>query len=509
MMRKRTFVGLTGMVLLSVLFLPGCPQPTDDTPPPPATLKLGKAGLVGKAEEGVNYLWWDSLDSIGANAWSMYRKDTVTQEISTLTVTTNNNWNVASDVVDWNNQLIDGRVYEYTLYTSSTSGGATTREKKDSVTLQARVPARDSFTIPLTDADIEVKKYSGASNGADMLLVSFPSQPNMRYQVAYTYGKDQTITKDFGNFAAVWSDTSASPAASDLANNWFAPRRAANFPLIGGANSVAVKATFVGNDNTVNGRYYDTAKVVPIALDSYTAAPALAAPTNFSATANINIIRYTWTHEDLDVTDFELYRAEVNQSVPSPEDVSTNANITVTGDWEQVALADMYGVTNTSTPAGKDWKAHTILTNADLAKYYVYVLFAKQGGYQSAPVWGNSSKPSIPSVTLTATPVNATIQLKWDTADATTYKLEYAEVRHSTNPLTAEADSNNYELYGSYNLVNNESTVAATQYPQGKAVVNHAPGWEELRLPLNPHGARRCGNPRYRGCEQRTLYHGG
>ena len=81
---------------------------------------------------------------------------------------------MAVDAVGWDNQLIDGRSYEYVLY----QGSSGSEEIVDRVTLTAKVPDRENFTIALNEADIQVKPYkSVAATEADMLLSASPISP--------------------------------------------------------------------------------------------------------------------------------------------------------------------------------------------------------------------------------------------------------------------------------------------------------------------------------------------
>ncbi|MDR2501325.1 MAG: hypothetical protein LBD37_09675 [Treponema sp.] len=462
-MRKRTIVSVTGLALLSVLILLGCPQPSDSDPAPEKTLLIGEEGLIAKVEPGVNYLWWNAPEGRTSTSLTVYRRDTVNETLKDLTsaVQTKGGWQTVVDAVGWNNQLIDGRVYEYTLYDSG-------NEILDTVTLKAKVPARDSFAIPLAAADIEVKRYKASNNGDDMLLVTFPNQANLTYEVKYTYGKNQTITKDFGSFQV---------NSTELADYWFAPARAAAFPLLGGANTIAVKATFIANSgaSSANGNYYDQTPVVSKALESYTVAPVLAEPSNITITEAANLNRLTWDHSEPSITEFALFKAEVNKSNIS---LGSPSNISVTGDWIAVTLK---GLGSTVSGGTASWSAYEDVT--DHTKYYVYALFAKKGDNQSTPEYAQvSTTVTVPSVTLTAdvlsettTPLNR-VRLTWDAAPNTKYRLEFAEARSKSSPGTVEAAyPSDYELVGSYAPVNGNALVPEASYPQGEAVVFHTP----------------------------------
>ena len=469
-MRKRTYVGLTGMVLLSGLILLGCPQPSGD-PAPEKTLIIGEEGLIAKVEEGVNYLWWNSPEGL-ATGWGVYRRDTITETLANLssTIATNGRWKTVVDAAGWDNQLIDGRVYEYNLYSGS--------EILDTVTLKAKVPAQEGFTIALAAGDIQVKRYQASSSGADMLLVTFPNQPNLRYEVKYTYGQNQTITREFGNFSI---------SSTELADYWFAPQRAAAFPLLGGANTIAVKATFVNNDNA-NGNYYDKTEIVSKALEPYTAAPVLARPdaANFTITEASGLTRFEWDYDDPSVTEFEILKAEVNKSIGN---LSNPSNISVIGNWTEVRLNGL-GSTG-SGPA--QWSAHEVVT--DHTKYYVYALFAKDGENRSPPAYAQvSASLTVPGLTsFTAavlSPAGANpsrVQLTWDAAADTQYSLEFAEARSKAQPGLVEASLTDYELVTPYAPVNGNALVPESSYPQGKAVVFHnAPEQKNYIYRLTP-----------------------
>jgi hypothetical protein len=467
----------------------GCPQEASDPEPVPEqqTLVLGPEGLVAKAEEGVNFLWWNSLDSIKtATAASPYnltivRRDTVTQRRKDFSANTTvyDGWNGFIDAVDWNNQLINGRVYEYILRDAE-------YETVDTILLTAKVPDRGNFQIALTEEDIEVKEYKKTSDSLPMLLVSFPSKPNLTYQVKYTYGQNQVITRDFGNFALSGSEIMQNE------DDWFSPRRAAAFPLLGGTNTIAVWATFIDNKSGGDsfGRYYDETKVLTKQLTSIVA-QALAKP-SFAATSAITQkpgeTQFKWTYSDASVTDFEIYKAEVSDTITDTAIIASSSGnypekISVKSDWVKVDLKG-FNPTASTTSTGINWEAREYLTDPkDQTKRYIYALFAKRGDDYSQPAYGGApaalTTPATPG--LTARTTGGKIQLTWNVEPShTAYILEYAKAEHSTSPGTQDADDPNYRLTEDYKPVDlpgaaGGGVVPSANYIQGKAVVDLTP----------------------------------
>jgi hypothetical protein len=462
-MKKKLLLGVTGLTLLFSLTLVGCPQPSD--PEPEKTLVVGAGGLIARAEDGVNYIWWNSPKGSGGigSTWGIYRRDTVTQELknlNTASVTQTSSWYAVADAVDWDNQLINGRKYEYTVW----AGASGSEKTEDKITIQARVPARTpGLTFELTADDIDVQQFKSTSGDGDMLLVTFPNQPNLTYEVSYTYGKKAEMIRDFGGFAM--SDSSG-------LDNWFAPVRAATFPLIGGTNTIAVKATFVGNKSTASayGRYYAEAPEV-YTQTTFTTAPELAAVTNFTASQTQDTVRFTWNSSDLTVSDFEVYKVEVNQYFSDVNDPGNGISIPATGDWRTVPLGK--SLTGILGGPEKKWQAYETVTAQE--KFYVYAVVAKKGDAKSSPIYATAQKLNVASPdNFNLQVVNNQVQLTWTAKTGYTYKLESAQVKSKKGPgYEADyfsEDNNDYELVTDYQNVSQTPGIV-----QNAAVVFHAP----------------------------------
>jgi hypothetical protein len=433
-MKKFKFLGIAVGVLLFVLTA-GCDNGPQELIHTYEALP-GPSGLEAKIYDGMIILQWNHVPA--ATSYRVVRKDTSTK-LSVVRATVSNTTNNAiyyMDTVGWDNQLINDRDYEYSVTSVTANTAIVLSGGESKVTAKARIPS--DFT-PSLDADqITVKQYK-TTNGTDQIIVSFPNQPNYRYQVAYTYGADQTIVREFETWNA---------NALTTGINWYEPVQTATFPTIGGTNSVSVKAWFSGSES-----YYSNSAEVTKTDVTFAITPTLNSVTGFSATwVASGGVRLIWNNV-ADATGYKIYRAPVSRYITS---MVTTGNVTVSGDWTVIDAAQ--------ERTNNGWVAFDPTT--DNTGHYLYAIIAEgDGGAKSTPAYAGPNAYTITGYNLQASVPDAanaprTVQLTWTANADTTYELHYAEVQNTTDP-TQNAAANNYRVIGDFQAIN----VAPTALP--------------------------------------------
>jgi hypothetical protein len=419
-MKKFKFLGIAVCVLLFV-FAAGCQNEPQELIHRTELHSLpGPDGLEANVYDGMIILQWNNVPN--ASSYRVVRKDTSTRV--NVALVTNLATNYYVDTVGWTNQLINDRDYEYSVISVSSST-TVVQNGESKITVKARIPDRSEFT-PSLDADqINVTKYATIA-GVDQIVVSFPNEPNYQYRVAYTYGADQEIVREFESF----------PTSNTTTVNWYEPVRTATFPTIGGTNSVSVKAWFNSTDQSYYSGNYQVTKTAEFAIT-----PTLNSPANFQAVwVTSGDVRLTWTNV-ADATGYKIYRAPVSRYITS---MVTTGNVTVSGDWTVIDAAQE------QTNSG--WVAFDSTT--DNTGHYLYAIIAEgAGGAKSTPAYAGPNAYGDFGYTLNATvpdpdaPRN--VRLIWTANLNTTYTLQYAEVQNTTDG-TQNATYNNYRIVGSF-----------------------------------------------------------
>ena len=467
-MKKFKFLGIAVCVLLFV-FAAGCQNEPKEDPGPQEPqwteeAPLGASGLEAKVYDGMIILKWNNVNPVSSNnpystIYKVVRRDPTTNIDRVLTATGYNN-NYYIDMVGWNNQLIDDRDYEYTVVFTrtdqliTTAGAVSSAIKiwESKITAKARIPDRSEFT-PTLDADqINVTQYT-TMGGVNQIVVSFPNEPNYQYRVAYTYGADQEIVREFESF----------PTSNTTAVNWYDPVRTATFPTIGGTNSVSVKAWFNSTDQSY---YSGNAKVTKTAEFAIT--PTLNNVTSFQAAwVTSGGVRLTWNNVT-DATGYKIYRAPVSRYITS---MVTTGNVTVSGDWTVIDAAQE------QTSSG--WVAFDPTT--DNTGHYLYAIIAEgAGGAKSTPAYAGPNAYTITGYNLQASvPDNANaprnVQLTWTANLNTEYALHYAEVQ-SINDPAINATLYDYRVVGSFQAINLAPTALPAVRPNQATVTRNFTG---------------------------------
>jgi len=453
MKNKLFLLGIGIMVALSFVFI-ACEDPIYRLEP--STLP-GPGNLTANIEhEGIVILKWDNVTS--ASSYKVVRRDTEKKVEVVLSASVATNYYV--DVVSHTNELVNGIEYEYAVI--SNSGNAHLQNGRSTVKAKPSIPARADFAPAAADINITVERFVNA-NGTDQLLVKVANKPNLKYEVAYTYGSG-TIVREFE--VAGLNSASASQAT------WYLPYNTAIFPTFGGNNTITVRASFRGDNS-----YYDGT-----ASATATANFTLAGLTAPNVSANNNDIDGVWISWGpvVDATGYRVYKAEVSGSVNSPNINTNSSAITVLSDWTQVNSATN-PILDPEQYSGTGYGIYDSVT--DRTKQWLYAVIADgAAGAKSAPGYAMSytSNPSnlISNPNLNVGVTGDKIELTWTADPTVTYTLHYAEAKHNTS-ANQEPTLNNFELTGSWtailftdeNVEQGRGEVTQTGVTKGKAYI--------------------------------------
>ncbi|MDR2535646.1 MAG: hypothetical protein LBD29_06395 [Treponema sp.] len=420
-----------GAALSFGLILTGCEQPTEYTVNEGLASIPGPGNLEAKIHDGVIYLTWDSVAN--ASGYRIVRKDNETEITKVLNdnmVNTGSGSLWHGDIVGWDNQLVHDRTYTYTVISLNTAGiNKSVLSGESSVEATAQIPGRTAFS--LGDAPVIAVEREPDAN---FILVTFPTKPNLRYDVSYVYGTGSIVAQLTGG-------PSGSESGGDLSN----PTRAVRFPLIGGNNTVSVKASFVGGEN-----YYNQTAVTPKPADFVIS--GLDNITSFTAVRTGARVDFTWNNVS-GATGYKIYKAQTSSFTGDP--ASMIAPITVQSNWIQISP--------TIGPVNENgtWKAAYSETGpASWSGNYIYVLIAEgANNNKSNPAFKSVSEADFNAPALNISPVWYSgvgaqalydVTISWDADGSDTYTLLYAQAASlGYNPSTGEYDVVN-SLEGNY-----------------------------------------------------------
>jgi hypothetical protein len=367
-MKKKLFIGITGLALLFAMVLAGCALPTelsvDGTETPYAI--PGPANVTARAYEGIILLTWDPVPD--AAGYQIFRKDNTDNISKAISGSFDKQGQFYyTDTATFDNNLINGHSYTYTVYSLSGQSGnraAFTADayigngKTDSNRVSATVPDRDDQTpgafdwIAVDPASIKIESIDNSSQ--DEFLVTWDAKPNLTYGVAYSYGKGTTI-----------GGTSNSPIlpAIDYSSAYIGysplnPKAYVKFPIVGGENSISIVAYFVGGS-----QYYN--KVDTATKTETLAKSGLATPANFTATRSNTTVTFTWDDVEGAVS-YAVYKAPYNELTKA-----------IAGNWTPAILSA------SPIKSGDAWMASEADVLPD-ASYYYTVIATGTGGEKSA-----------------------------------------------------------------------------------------------------------------------------
>jgi len=426
---KKLLLGVMGAALSFGLILTGCEQPTEYTVNEGLASIPGPGNLEAKIHDGVIYLTWDSVAN--ASGYRIVRKDNetgITKVLNDNMVNTGSGSLWHGDIVGWDNQLVHDRTYTYTVISLNTAGiNKSVLSGESSVEATAQIPGRTAFS--LGDAPVIAVEREPDAN---FILVTFPTKPNLRYDVSYVYGTGSIVAQLSGG-------PSGSESGGDLSN----PTRAVRFPLIGGNNTVSVKASFVGDESYYNQTAVSTKTTGNLALSG------LGNITGFNATRTGARVDFTWNNVS-GATGYKIYKAQTGSYITTMAD-----GITVQSNWIQISP--------TIGPVNENgtWKAAYSETGpASWSGNYIYVLIAEgANNNKSNPKFasvseGNFSAPYLnisPPVWYSGVGAQALydVTISWYADGSDTYTLLYAQASVGYNYNSGEYDAVN-SLEGNY-----------------------------------------------------------
>ena len=271
---KKLLFGMTSLALLFMFVLGGCSQPTDFTntnkadsiPGPSGFTALTKyKGSDGKDADlqGMVILTWNAVKD--AAGYKVIRYDTVAKVSTVLTSTAKGYSNDQTkelyfvDSVAWDNQLVDGRAYDYTVIsmTSRSSaqnstgvGGelAIIQNGEAKASAKPVIPKREDFAVDLSTLNLDISQA-----GSNVVLL-FDTKPNYKYTISYNYGQGDAFVIPV---SSVYSATSTATSYDSSSSAWYKTstgdilnaKKKVSLPLMGGFASISVSASFNGTDD--------------------------------------------------------------------------------------------------------------------------------------------------------------------------------------------------------------------------------------------------------------------
>jgi hypothetical protein len=436
-MQKRILWGAAALVLL--LVFAGCSQPTD------FTNWGGSSGNPGSLKADVTYdglvlLTWTPAND--AKGYEVYRYDTVDKTPPKfLAEITQRGTTYYRDFVGEQNQLVDGRNYEYTVVAINNSfnaSGMPLKNGSSKTSAKPKIPAEGTAVTANVDVEIEV---------GGTVLVTFTNQPNLDYSVSYSYGSGELV----------WVSTGVSATqvgGEDSAGGWlFEPKRYITFPAVGGDNTLSVNYSFAGGGWLGGG----TAKTETV---SYTLGFGLDDVDNFTPLRFPDFERLTWDPVT-GATGYEIYKAQV----------SGDPTFTPTGSSQINFISDWVKVDNTPPElnGNNEFVAKEALTSA--TGKYVYAIKAVSDSASSDFSFAYEDVYIITTPQIFARvrdDDHTHVELTWDGTEGATYKLERA-VAERLDPNQAFTINNFVLTTGIYEPVGDP--VSTPDYVLGWGVV--------------------------------------
>jgi hypothetical protein len=474
-MKKKFFIGITGIALLFIMALGGC-APTDlsmDTTETPYAIP----GPVVRADayEGIVLLRWEPVaDAVG---YQIHRTDSKGVNVAI------EDWDSGSynfpkegpfvyiDSVSAWNQLIHGESYTYTVYSLSGQSAnkaalnqnSYIKNGSTSVSVTANIPDRKDpealAWIAVDPESITVEEVKG------LLLVTWDAKPNLAYEVSYNIGKGTVLGVSQDELPALsWKRgyTGYSPLN---------PTAYRTFPLLGGDNSVTITASFIED----NGYYTETDSQK---ADANFVLSDVSTPRDFEAVRDNGTVTFRWKDLETANSTYTVYKA--------PYDRVSNK---ITSDWVQVTLTAPAAKQDTETIYEYDvrvdenayveyrnWIASEVPVALDAS--YFYTVVATAGAAKS----GASNVDTVDKAELDSRPVTVElregtaerdVQITWERLphDATvTYELSRAEFNVGGNGIWT-GNSSDIVSFGPWTTI----TVNSARYTETKGVVVDTP----------------------------------
>ena len=461
-------------------------RPHTDIQPATFSFKAGKLESPGAfdviAYDGLLLLKWNPV--VDAVKYDIYRYDKVDKVSVKLNPTVNGNsaTNIYYlDFVRWDNQLVDGRDYEYTVVAVS-SQSTSQNEVTTSLPVQngsskksqkARVPA--TFAPNLSNIT-----YESQGDKRDKILVKIPNQPNLEYTVAYKFGKNAEIVRKFND---------GTPESA--IGRWYDPFKIARFFAIGGDNTIEVTADFGGNNGVQDQYHYYTDSVSEYISTGALSLESGVSVSNFAAVRANDadpIVNLTW--ETTGGETFTIYKAEINKAAytansPTANDKvgiptsGTNLKYTVISDWAEV--------TNLTDPKPNYfgvWSADETVTSID--GYWLYAIVAEDAS-------GGKSEPQFDSIAPASVTVPFNFTVAHEGGDQSKALITWkGGLLYNNNNIGTGTPGVTYELHratvDSYtNLTAGSATFSGESAWEGPITFAITEGWAVARGTLAPN----------------------
>jgi hypothetical protein len=484
-MKKLLLLSVAVLAVFSLAFT-ACDSAVGSTTVTQGYSKIDNPKIQTKVYPGAIVVTWKPVKD--AAGYTGVRIDNTTQEAvslsSQIAAGLQGGAVTLTDVIGYNNELVNGRSYTYVITALSSvnvgmagtgaSGSitpSTTTEilpvlnGQSEATVKANVPA--DYTVPAI-ADFTTSEVTSI-NGYDWLKVSWTApayHPAIGTQVIYSYGKDQPLL------------------TVNIPTN-FSGSSYAMFPLIGGENTVSVQPYWSTPTTNWNGTYYASpAKVEKTVTSSKTNLGSLGAFNVSGAYFNAELITAQNNpakpgvgisyreFPGVEGATAAVYRLEtVGRGTGT---TSLNTGATVTG-WEEVnpGFVKRTRATDQFEYYGED-------LTVEEGKSYDYALVLTLGQAKSLPVVTSSSititkaypQASIGAINVTTTSIldasgvqtGTQLVISFTGDKDSTYKVQFA-------PNVGEDDSTNAKAGAYTDVPDAPTTVDAT----GSIVVRHNP----------------------------------
>jgi hypothetical protein len=391
---KRNLLACAAAFLALAAILAGCDNPTENI-----TTEVGVKALPSPenvratAYPGIIIVSWDPVKD--AAAYDVYRRDDETGAVSiwqrdldipylygkfaspsgTVTPIPVGTATTVVDAVGFDNQLVDGRSYSYTVVAysgQSTSGnnGRATYGTNDTdliwngagaFSVAADIPKRDDFATVLkpnypTALNVSRSNNSSLGYGVDTLEVTWTAYPSLLYDVTYALGSSIKYT-DKAISTGVYGGVSES---DELLARAF-------IPLVGGPTTISVTGRFLTD-------YYRDLEPVP--YESTLNLETLIAPefTSVARDGDTTVV-LKWntlnTYEN-DTLTYTVYRAAFTGSGAPPQQNVSNLKwaLPTSGVTLEAWAAKGTQIEKTGT-------SYTYTDTVDATKQYLYFLLAE------------------------------------------------------------------------------------------------------------------------------------
>jgi hypothetical protein len=443
----------------------------------------GPANVKATAYDGAILVGWDPVKD--ATSYQVYRKDVKTGAVKLVRSVTAGSSNYVLDIVGYENYLVDGEKYVYTVVSESgtTVGAIVWNGQSSSNTVEATIPT----SLVATVSNLNVTKVGS------LAYVTWESNNAQGTPNFSDYDVVVTTTTLNGSYSFAAAETGAvsginQPNTDELAR-YFNKKHGANFALPGGTFTVTVTPKWGNGYNGIG---------TAVSKNDVQLSPALHTTGNNSVTgAAVNIdpitkaITVTWNTDSL-ATSYDVYRAKGSISNPTtawaiPTGGGNLADPSFTDATVEFATEYAYLI------IAKDGNARTIIGPTSGANLTAYDLSNAGVGALTAP-----STPSAARVAETPT----SVQVTWGfVPNATSYDVYRAEFINGTQGsdwlLLGNATVTTYTETGvavgkdyRYSVIAKKGSLVSGRSNTSAALANNT-----VNAPTSPTAVRVAGTP--------------